>query len=184
MGSRRGQSQRGICGRVQDLPYRSTFCGIFLRNYKFLFVVPGRGSGGVKSAGVSRSVRETGRDESQSAASPEKPFKTRDLELLIFEGSVTSCSLRSAGYTRTSVHPYFSVTNCCRWETKGWFSKRMVLEDVLGERKPERGCIRGCIRMLPRNENRNEGTFACSPRNENRNEGAFAKTTFLRNRPF
>ena len=65
----------------------------------------GRGSGGVKSAGVSQSVRETGRDESQCVPSPEKLFKTRDLELPIFEGSVPSCSPHSAGYTRTSVHP-------------------------------------------------------------------------------
>ena len=71
----------------------------------------GRGSGGVKSAGVSQSVRETGRDESQSVPSPEKLFKTRDLELPIFEGSVPSCSPHSAGYTSTSVHPYFPVTN-------------------------------------------------------------------------
>ena len=71
----------------------------------------GEGSGGVKSAGVSQSVRETGRDESQSVPSPEKLFKTRDLELPIFEGSVPSCSPHSAGYTRTSVHPYFPVTN-------------------------------------------------------------------------
>ena len=42
---------------------------------------------------------------------------------------------------------------------KGWFSKRVVLADVLPERKPERGNIR----MFPQNENRNEGTFACSP---------------------
>ena len=51
--------------------------------------------------------------------------------------------------------------------------------------------------MLPRNENRNEGTFGCSPerkperghfrmfpQNENRHEGTFAKTTLLQNRPF
>ena len=41
----------------------------------------GRGSGGVKSTGVSQSVRETGRDASQCVLSPEKLFKTRDLEL-------------------------------------------------------------------------------------------------------
>ena len=44
--------------------------------------------------------------------------------------------------------------------TKGWFSKKVVLADVPPERKPERGYIR----MFPRNENRNEGAFACSPR--------------------
>ena len=70
----------------------------------------GKGSGGVKSAGVSQSVREIGRDESQSVPSPEKLFKTRDLELPIFEGSVPSCSPHSAGYTRTSVHLYFPLT--------------------------------------------------------------------------
>ena len=42
---------------------------------------------------------------------------------------------------------------------KGWFSKRAVLADVPPEQKPERGYIR----MFARNENRNEGTFACSP---------------------
>ena len=38
-------------------------------------------------------------------------------------------------------------------------SKRVVLADVPPERKPERENIQ----MFPRNENRNEGTFACSP---------------------
>ena len=42
---------------------------------------------------------------------PENLFKTRDLELPIFEGSLPSCSPHSAGYTRTSVHPYFPVAN-------------------------------------------------------------------------
>ena len=69
----------------------------------------GRGSGGVKSAAVSQSVRETDRDESQSVPSPEKLFKTRDLELPIFEGSLPSGSPHSAGCTRTSVHPHFPV---------------------------------------------------------------------------
>ena len=40
-----------------------------------------RGSGGVQSTGVSQSVRETGREESQSVPSPEKLFKIRDFEL-------------------------------------------------------------------------------------------------------
>ena len=43
-----------------------------------------RGSGGVKSTGVSQSVRETSRDESQNVLSTQKLFKTRDLELPIF----------------------------------------------------------------------------------------------------
>ena len=67
------------------------------------------GSGGVKSIGVSQSVRVTSRDESQSVPSLKKIFKTRDLELPIFEGSLPSCSPHSAGYTRTSVQPYFPV---------------------------------------------------------------------------
>ena len=41
----------------------------------------GRGSGGVKSTGVSQSVRETSRDESQNVLSTPKLFKTRDLKL-------------------------------------------------------------------------------------------------------
>ena len=71
----------------------------------------GRGSGGVKSTGVSQSVRETSRDESQNILSTQKLFKTRDLELPVFLGSLPSCSPHSAGYTRTSVHPYFPVAN-------------------------------------------------------------------------
>ena len=42
-----------------------------------------RASGGVKSTGVSQSVRETSRDKSQSALSPENLFKARDLDLPI-----------------------------------------------------------------------------------------------------
>ena len=42
--------------------------------------------------------------------------------------------------------------------TKGCFQKG-GLADVPPEREPERGFIR----MFPRNEKRNEGTFACSP---------------------
>ena len=68
-----------------------------------------RGSGGVQSTGVSQRVRVTGRDKSQSVASPEELFKTRDLELPFFEGSLPSCSPHSAGYTRTFLHPYFPV---------------------------------------------------------------------------
>ena len=37
----------------------------------------GRGSGGVKSAGVSQSVRETGRERSQSAPSPRKTLQNK-----------------------------------------------------------------------------------------------------------
>ena len=54
-------------------------------------------------------MRETSKDESQCVPSPGKLFKTRDLKLPKFEGSLPSCSLHSAGYTRTSVHPYFPV---------------------------------------------------------------------------
>ena len=44
---------------------------------QFLQMTPsfwGRGSGGVQSTGVSQRVRATGRDESQSVPSPEKPL--------------------------------------------------------------------------------------------------------------
>ena len=47
----------------------------------------------------------------------------------------------------------------CSVEPKRVVSKRAVLADVPPERKPERGYVR----IFPRNENRNEGTFACSP---------------------
>ena len=56
-----------------------------------------RGSGGVKSTGVSQSVRETGRDESTNSSSQ----FFRDLSQVVLP--------HSAGYTRTSVHPYFPV---------------------------------------------------------------------------
>ena len=49
-----------------------------------------------------------------------------------------------------------------RWAhglTKGWFSKRVVLANVPLERKPGTRVHS----EVPRNENRNEGTFACSP---------------------
>ena len=70
-----------------------------------------RGSGSVQSAGVSHRVRVIERDESPKCSLPEKLFKTRDLELPFFEGSLPSCSPHSAGYTRTFLHPYFPVTN-------------------------------------------------------------------------
>ena len=39
--------------------------------------------------------------------------------------------------------------------------------------------------MFPRNDKPERGYVRCMfPRNENRNEGTFAKTTLLRNRPF
>ena len=65
----------------------------------------------------------------------------------------------------------------------GHFSgvRRMV---VWADVPPERKLQRGYIRMFPRNENRNEGKFACSPGTKTRKEGKFAKTTLLRNRPF
>ena len=61
---------------------------------------------------------------------------------------------------KTQSEPAFGwVIYRCGWFTKGQLSKRMVFQDVPPERKPERGYIR----TSPRNENRNEGTFACSP---------------------
>ena len=63
--------------------------------------------------------------------------------------------------------PNFADTNFSLGGTqKGGFAGTRVHSDVPPERKPERGYIR----MFPRNENRNEGTFA--------------KTALLRNRPF
>ena len=67
----------------------------------------------MQSTGVSQSVRTTSRDESQSVPSPEKFFKTRDLELPFFEGSLPSCSPHSVGSTRTFLHPYFPLANSC-----------------------------------------------------------------------
>ena len=47
----------------------------------------------------------------------------------------------------------------CREVALFWVDKRVVSKKFPPERKPKRGYIR----MFPRNENRNEGTFACSP---------------------
>ena len=70
-------------------------------------LVLGRGSGGymreTKSAGVSQSVRETGRDESQNVLSTPKLFKTRDLELPIFYFLGISPKLFAA---LRRIHPY------------------------------------------------------------------------------
>ena len=82
-----------------------------------MYVYWGRGSGGVKSAGVSQSVRETGRDESQSVPCPEKLLKTRDLELPIFDGSLPKIVHRTPRdtpvplYTQTSPWPSVCVLN-------------------------------------------------------------------------
>ena len=59
-------------------------------------------------------------------------------------------------------------------EPKRVVSKRVVLADCPPERKPERGYIR----MFPRNENWNEGTFACCP--ERKPEQGYIR----QNRPF
>ena len=69
-----------------------------------------RGSGGVRSAGVSQSVRDTSRDESQNVLSTPKLFKTRDLELPIFRdlSQVVRRTPRDTPvplYTRTSPFP-------------------------------------------------------------------------------
>ena len=55
-------------------------------------------------------------------------------------------------------------------------SKRVVLADVPLERKPERGYIR----MFPRNENWNEGTFACSPGTKTRTRARSPKPPFTK----
>ena len=52
----------------------------------------------------------------------------------------------------------FSVPSPSSRPLLDFAGKRVVLADVPPERKPERGYVR----MFPRNENRNEGTFACS----------------------
>ena len=77
-------------------------------------------------------------------------------------------------------------------------SKRVVLADVPPERKPERGYVRQdhpftkppfYLPMSLFGVNKfgwfPKGRFRrMLPRNENRNEGTFAKTTLLQNRPF
>ena len=68
----------------------------------------------------------------------------------------------------------FPTKLLCRGLTKGWFSKRVVLADPPTERKSERGYIR----LFPRNENRNEGTFACSPGTKTGTRGHSPKPPF------
>ena len=75
-------------------------------------------------------MRGTSRDESQCVPSPEKLFKTRDLELPIFEGSLPSCWPHSAGYTRTSVHPYFPVAKRSCWKIGAAFGNVSGTEKV------------------------------------------------------
>ena len=73
-----------------------------------------RGSGGVQSAAVSQSVRGTRRDEPPSAPFPEKPFKTRDLELPFLRDlsqvvGRTPWDTPVPFYTRTSPWPKVSA---------------------------------------------------------------------------
>ena len=73
---------------------------------------------------------------------PRKLFKTRDLELPIFEGSVPSCSPHSAGYTRTYtrtcpwpirtlLHTFFFVFLCPPLRSVAPFCIRLRLEQPL-----------------------------------------------------
>ena len=56
-------------------------------------------------------MHHPGRDESRGVPSPVNLFRTRDLELPFFEGSLPSCRPHSAGYTCTFLHLYFPVAN-------------------------------------------------------------------------
>ena len=62
---------------------------------------------------------------------PGKLFKTRDLELPIFEGSLPSCSPHSPGYTRTFLHPYFPVAN--------QNSLNLIYQESPQQTKPKKG---------------------------------------------
>ena len=65
----------------------------------------GEGKWGVQSTGVSQSVTETSRDESQSVPSAEKLYRTRDLKLpFLRDLSQVLAALR--GIHRTFLHPY------------------------------------------------------------------------------
>ena len=66
----------------------------------------GRGSGGVQSAGVSQSVRETGRDESQNVLSTQKALQNKRCGAPKFSGICPKLFAALRG-----VHPYFPVTN-------------------------------------------------------------------------
>ena len=63
--------------------------------------------------------------------SPEKLFKTRDSELQNFEGSLPSFSPHSAGYTRTSVHPYFPVAKRSFRSQKGFGNPKEIPLKIL-----------------------------------------------------
>ena len=70
------------------------------------------------------------------------------------------CFSVKANYTRNfSGNQLSNCAHIFREFPKRVVSKMMGLADVPPDQKPERGYIR----MFTRNENRNEGTFACSP---------------------
>ena len=88
--------------------------------FGFLFrILPdqswGSGSGGVKSAGVPQSVRETGRDESQSVPSPEKNSTKQGIwssQFLRDLSQVVRCTPRDT--------PVPLCTRTSPWPTKGF----------------------------------------------------------------
>ena len=115
------------------------------------------------------------------------------LTLLRTPGRFTTRPLRVYFTTKMSVArplPVFSKDDIgpYRGNLKGWFPKGWFWADVPPERKPERGCVRMFgtrVRSdVPPERKPERGYVRMFPRNEHRNEGTFAKTTLLRNRPF
>ena len=138
--------------KTSPAPESVVFC--YRRSFSW-----GRGSGGVKSTGISQSVRVTSRDESQSVPSLEKLFKTRELELPNFEGSLPSCSPHSAGYTRTSVHPHFPLANFRRLYFFRRFRKGVGGRGLATNKPPKRATKvrQTCVPILLRGH-RKKGT--------------------------
>ena len=69
--------------------------------------------GAYKVQAYPRGVRATGRDEYQSVPSPEKPFKTRDLELSLFRGISPKLFAALRG-----IHPSLSTPVLPRFKQK------------------------------------------------------------------
>ena len=87
------------------------------------------------------------------------PFSFLDLDTEFVEADVHNFGTISALWSNLSLGSSVQCSPISK-HAKRVVSKRVVLADVPPERKSERGYIR----ILAQNENRNEGTFACSPR--------------------
>ena len=134
------------------------------------------------------------REQNFRASHPPRPYfcgGNRDVEIENFERDL---KIRSKLKISSEIEFFWSLSE----EPKRVVSKRVVSADVPPERKPERGYVRQnrpftkppCYLPVTPFGGNLKGWFPKGwfrrmfPRNENRNEGTFAKTALLPNRPF